>query len=177
MGNVVINGLTAVHAGSGGTVTSPDVCKTPRRCRPQTYNNVAKSSDAAKTAGSVIINGHPACHKDAIFAVSSGDEPGSCGGVSSGTIKGKAEFVTYSPNVLIEGIPAARQTDLMTSNNKNTPPMPLMQPGAGKPPELKEQGADGLEASALPDKLPVQTCGDDLDMLKPLVVAREEDGE
>ena len=168
MGNVVINGLPAVHAGSGGTVTSPDVCKTPRRCRPQTYNNVAKSSDAAKTAGSVIINGHPACHKDAIFAVSSGDEPGSCGGVSSGTIKGKAEFVTYSPNVLIEGIPAARQTDLMTSNNKNTPPMPLQQPGAGKPPELKEQGADGLEASELPDEIDWDVAGTSAHLLKGL---------
>ncbi len=168
MGNVVINGLTAVHAGSGGTVTSPDVCKTPRRCRPQVYTNVAKSADAVQTAGSVLINGHPACHKDATFAVSSGDEPGTCGGVASGTIKGKAEFVTYSPNVLIEGVPAARQTDLMTSNNKNTPPMPLMQPGAGKPPALKTQGAEGLEASGLPDEVDWDVAGTSAHLLKGL---------
>ena len=141
MGNVVINGRTSVHAGSGGTVTSPDVCKTPNRCRPNTYTNVAKSSDTASAAGSVIVNGNPACHKDAIFAVSSGDESGSCGGTASGTIKQKAEFITFSPNVFLENIPATRQADLMTSNNRNTPPMPVMQPGAAQPPALSPVGA------------------------------------
>ncbi len=175
MGNVVINGRTAVHAGSGGTVTSPDICKTPRRCRPVTYNNVAKSSDAAKTASSVIINGHPACNRDSIFAVSSGDEPGSCGGVRSGTIKGKAEFVTASPNVFIEGKPAVRQGDLMTSNNRNTPPMPLMQPGAGKPPDIRPQRAEGLAGSERANEIPVDIKGEQLDLLKSLLVA--DDGK
>jgi len=133
-GKVLINGRTAVHAGSGGTVTSPDVCRTPDKCPPVAYNNVARSSDAARTASTVFINGHPVCHRDSIFATSSGDEGGSCGGVRSGTIKGRAEFITASPDVFIEGIPAVRQGDLMTSNNRNTPPMPLMQPG-GAPPE------------------------------------------
>ncbi len=148
MGNVLINGRTAVHAGSGGTVSSPDVCKTPGKCRPRAYRNVAKSADAAQTAATVFINGHPVCHKDSIFSTSSGDEGGSCGGVRSGTIKGKAEFVTASSNVFIEGVPAVRQGDLMTSNNRNTPPMPLMQPGAGRPPSLDLEGAGSLDENA-----------------------------
>ena len=60
MGNVVINGLTAVHAGSQGTLNTVDVCKTPSKCRPNAFNNVAKSGDAARTASSVMVNGNPA---------------------------------------------------------------------------------------------------------------------
>jgi hypothetical protein len=122
MGNVVINGLTAVHAGSGGVLNTVDVCKVPNKCRANTFNNVALSSDAAQTAGSVIVNGN---------------------------IKQKAEFITFSNNVFIEGIPAVRQTDLMVSNNRNTPPAPLQQPGAGQPPALSPQDTTSLNGSAL----------------------------
>jgi hypothetical protein len=174
MGNVVINGRTAVHAGSGGVVNTVDVCKVPDKCRANTFNNVAQSSNAAKTAGSVKINGNPACHKDAIFAISSGDEPGSCGGVSSGTIKQKAEFITFSSNVFIEGIPAVRQNDLMVSNNRNTPPAPVQQPGAGQPPALSPKGAGDLQASNLPDVVDLHVAGDEVDLLKGLGSTSEE---
>jgi hypothetical protein len=93
----------------------------------------------------VIVNGNPACNKDSIFAVSTGDEPGSCGGVSSGTIKQKAEFITWSANVFFEGKPAVRQNDLMVSNNRNTPPAPVQQPGASQPPSLSPKGAGELK--------------------------------
>lgn len=166
MGNVVINGRTAVHAGSGGVLNTVDVCKVPNKCRPQTFNNVAKSSDAAKTAGTVIVNGNPACHKDSIFAMSSGDEPGSCGGVSSGTIKQKAEFITFSNNVFIEGIPAVRQNDLMVSNNRNTPPAPVQQPGAAQPPSLSPKGASKINATELPDVVDLEVAGDEIHLLK-----------
>lgn len=166
MGNVVINGRTSVHAGSGGVLQTVDVCKTPRRCRPQTYTNIAQSSNSAKTAGSVIVNGNPACNKDSIFAVSTGDEPGSCGGTSSGTIKQKAEFITFSNNVYIEGKPAVRQNDLMVSNNRNTPPAPVQQPGAGQPPSLSPKGADELQASDEPFEIGMTMVGDEMELLK-----------
>ena len=166
MGNVVINGRTAVHAGSGGVLNTVDVCKVPDKCRPNTFNNVAQSTNTAQAAGSVKINGNPACHKDAIFAISSGDEPGSCGGVSSGTIKQKAEFITFSANVFFEGIPAVRQNDLMVSNNRNTPPAPVQQPGAGQPPSLSPQGAGELNASKLPDDVALEVSGINLSLLK-----------
>jgi len=140
-GNVVINGRTAVHAGSQGQLTTVDVCNTPPYCRSVPYNNIAMSQDTAMGATSVMVNGNPACNQTSNFAVSAGDEGGSCGGVASGVIKQMAEFVTFSANVMIEGIPAVRQMDLMTSNLKNTPPMPLQQPGAGMPPPVAPKGA------------------------------------
>ena len=176
MGNVVINGRTAVHAGSGGTVNSPDVCKTPGKCRPRNYTNITVSADSAKTAGSVIVNGNPACNKSSIFSKSSGDEPGSCCGVKSGTIKMKAEFVTFSSNVFIEGIPAVRQFDLMISNNQNTPPMPLQQPGAAMPPGLSPEGAADLAETELKDVGDIKIHGDDINLLKGMMTM-SEDGE
>jgi len=168
MGNVVINGRTAVHAGSDGTLITSDVCKTPRKCKPVAYTNVAKSKDSANTASTVLINGNPACNQTSNFAVSTGDEPGTCGGVNSGTIKQKAEFITYSSNVFFEGKPAVRQHDLMVSNNRNTPPAPLMQPGAGQPPKLSPKGAGALEKTEN-YSTGGGLAGDDADLLSGMV--------
>lgn len=177
MAKVLINGRTAVHAGSQGVYTGPDVCKTPGKCRPRVYTNVARSADAAKTASTVFINGHPVCHKGSIFAVSSGDEAGTCGGVSSGTIKGKAEFITASNNVFIEGMPAVRQGDLMVSNNRNTPPLPLMQPGAGLPPGVSAKGAHEQAPTDGPEKAPVLKLGEHGGWLKARFRLLEDPGE
>lgn len=136
MSNILINGLTAVHAGSGGILVTSDICKTPPFCQPVPFSNVAMSSDATGTASSVVVNGNPVCHVASTFAKSSGDEAGSCGGIMSGTIAGMAEFITFSPNVFIEGQPAVRQGDMMVSNMRNTPPAPIQQPGAGLPSSL-----------------------------------------
>jgi uncharacterized Zn-binding protein involved in type VI secretion len=163
-GNVLINGRTAVHAGSGGTLVTVDVCwtKIGKHTVPIPYTNIARSADAAKTAATVFINGHPVCHKSSIFAKSTGDEPGNRKGIRSGTIQGKAEFVTASPNVFIEGIPAVRQGDWMVSNNCNTAPMPLSQPGAPPAKAIDPDKADELEASELPNDLPLEASGDRL---------------
>ncbi|MCU7843220.1 MAG: DUF4150 domain-containing protein [Candidatus Thiodiazotropha sp. (ex Monitilora ramsayi)] len=151
-GNLLINGRSSVHAGSGGTLSTIDVCNTPsgKGCKTVVYTNVAKSSDAAQTAGTVTVNGNPACTQDSIFAKSSGDEAGRCGGVSSGTIKGKADVVTAAGNVLIEGKGALRQFDLMVSNNQNTPPAPVMQGGGARPDFLDTVGAKDQAATPPP---------------------------
>jgi len=175
MSNVVINGLTAVHAGSNGTLTTVDVCNTPPFCQSVAYTNIAKSADSAKTATSVKINGNPACHLVSNFAQSTGDEAGSCGGVVSGTIKGMAEFITGSPNVFFEGIPAVRQTDMMVSNMKNTPPAPLQQPGAGKPPEVNDEGPNDLSETEPVDVVDWDVSGTDMHFLNGLIGMVEED--
>ena len=128
---VGVNFMSVVHKGSGGvTVAFPDVCKTPAPPSPPVpvpYPNVARSSDAAKTAKKVKADGHPLCTKDSCFKTSTGDEAGSLKGVASNTVKGKAQFVGYSMDVLANGKPVPRALDLMLHNDKNCPPTPLTQ--------------------------------------------------
>ena len=133
--NVLINGRTAVHAGSGGVLSTVDVCLTPvgKKSVPIAYANSALSEDAAATADSIQINNHPACHLGSVFSKSCGDEAGTDKGIKSGSIQGKAEFLQGSHNVYFEGQPAVREGDLMVSNNRNTPPAPLSQPGGDMP--------------------------------------------
>lgn len=140
MSNVLINNRTAVHAGSKGILSTVDVCltKVGSSVVPIPYTNIAESKDATGTASTVFINGEPVCHAGSTFATSTGDEAGSDGGLASGTTEGAAEFITSSPNVFIEGQPAVRMDDLMTSNDGNTPPAPLSQPGGSMPPELRQ---------------------------------------
>lgn len=168
MSNVLINGRTAVHAGSGGILTTVDVCRTKigKPIVNIAYTNIARSADAAQTAATVLINGHPVCHQKSIFAVSTGDEPGDHLGVVSNTIKGKAEFITASSNVLIEGVPAVRQGDMMISNNGNTAPMPLMQPGAAPPAGLDLGAMEEAQSSERPRRIDYGLLGGQTPLIK-----------
>ncbi len=125
------NSLSVVHADSNGITTAfPDVCKTPAPPAPPIpipYPNIAKSSDTANGTSTVQCDGNPVCVKDSNFQVSTGDEAGSLLGVASNKIKGIAEFVNYSFDVLFEGKNVARALDPMLHNQKNTPPFPLVQ--------------------------------------------------
>lgn len=129
--SVGVNNLSVVHKDSGGvTIAFPDVCKTPTPAGPVPipYPNIAKSSDTAQGTTSVECDGNPICVKDSNFMISTGDEAGSAGGgVVSNKIKGKAEFVNFSFDVMAEGKNVARAFDLMLHNDKNTPPFPLLQ--------------------------------------------------
>lgn len=138
---VSANNMTVVHAGSSGTtIAFPDVCKTPAPPAPPIpipYPNIAKSSDTAKGAKSVKADGNPVCVKDSSFMMSTGDEAGALFGVASNKIKGKAEFVSFSFDVQIEGKNVPRAFDLMLHNDKNTPPVPLLQgPGIALAPAI-----------------------------------------
>lgn len=134
---VLINGKTAVHAGSGGLLVTKDVCLTGQQKQPVTYTNVAKSKDASNTAKKTFIHGHPACHQQSCFKKSTGDEAGNHKGQHSGTIQGKAEFLSGSGNVLIEGQPAVRNGEKMVSNNRNTAPGHLQQSNGPVPSALQ----------------------------------------
>ena len=128
---VGVNMLSVVHKGSNGvTIAFPDVCKTPTPAGPIPipYPNIAMSSDTSKGTKKVKIDGQTACVKDSNFMMSTGDEAGSAGGVVSGKIKGKAEFVNFSFDVKFEGKNVCRAFDLMLHNDKNTPPFPVLQP-------------------------------------------------
>jgi hypothetical protein len=141
---VSVNNLTVVHADSGGkTIAFPDVCKTPSPAGPIPipYPNVAMSSDTDAGASTVKCDGNPVCVKDSNFSTSTGDEAGSAGGgVVSNKTKGKAEFVNFSFDVQFEGKSVPRALDLMLHNDKNTPPVPLLQgPAMAMPPTGDEK--------------------------------------
>jgi hypothetical protein len=83
----------------------PDVCKTPTPAGPVPipYPNIGKAAD---TSG-------------AKYAVSTGDEAGSAGGVVSSKIKGPCEFMLYSFDVKFEGQNVCRLGDSLFQNDKN----------------------------------------------------------
>ncbi len=161
--NVLINGRTAVHEDSGGVLQTIDVCLTTvgNSVVPIPYCNVAKSSDAASTASSVQVNGNPACNMKSNFSKSTGDQPGKKKGVASGSIKGKAEFILGSFDVYIEGKPAVRQGDLMISNNKNTPPMPLNQAGGPMPRGLQVNDPNALAPKENAKRIIIKISGNE----------------
>jgi translation initiation factor IF-1 len=119
-----VNRLSLVHQGSDGTAVAsvPDVCltSTPNGPVPMPYPNIAMSRDLSGGSTTVHADGYSAAIKGCTFATSSGDEPGSVGGVTSGVNKGPAEFTLYSFDVKIDGANACRLTDPMTMNRRNT---------------------------------------------------------
>jgi len=152
---VGVNFMTVVHkASSGVTIAFPDVCKTPAPPAgpiPIPYPNIAMASDSDKGTKKIKADGNPICVKDSNFKISTGDEPGSVGGVASSKTKGKAEFINYSFDVKAEGKNVCRAFDLMLHNDKNTPPAPLLQaPMIGMP--IMDDIADEEQSNKL-DKL------------------------
>src|SRR5262247_1756491 len=127
-----VNNLTLCHRQSGGisTATIPDVCKTPPNSLPIPYPNIAFSRDLAKGTTTVKADGGNMCAKyGSQFSKSTGDEPGTLGGVKSGTFMKEATWITYSFDVKLEGKGACRLTDKLFHNHQNTVNMAgLIQP-------------------------------------------------
>ncbi len=122
---VNVNMLTAVHKGSNGMAVAsvPDVCLTPMPTGPPVpipYPNMAMSQNLVAGTTSVKTDGMSAAIKGCQFTPSTGDEPGTAGGVVSGVNKGPAEFIMYSFDVKMEGKNACRLTDQMKMNRGNT---------------------------------------------------------
>lgn len=120
MSFTLVNGLSVVHKKSDGVATAaaPDVCKTPAPNGPVPvpYPNVATSSDLAGGTRTVKVEGNPVAVKDCSFSKSTGDEPGTVGGIASGVNRGKAKFVNYSFDVKLDGKSACRLGDPMSMN-------------------------------------------------------------
>src|SRR6185436_13214123 len=99
MASTFANGLGIAHKGSGGMSSIfPDVCQTPTPGGPVPipYPNVGKSADTSGGPTTVTVDGGMPMVKGARYRMTSGDEAGSAGGVISGTVKGEAEFLSYS---------------------------------------------------------------------------------
>ena len=113
---------TVVHKSSMGMAkTELDVCKTPTPGGPvpTPYPNIAMSAQTSDGSVTVKCDGNPIMLKDSAFSMSTGDEPGSAGGVKSNVIKGEAKPVIYSFDVKVEGRNVFRRSDPMTQNKEN----------------------------------------------------------
>ena len=130
--SINVNGLSLCHQSSDGVsaATLPDVCKTPPNSLPVPYPNIAFSRDLAKGTTTVTADGGNKCaNYGSEFSKSTGDEPGTLGGVKSGTFIKEATWITYSFDVKLEGKGACRLTDKMFHNHQNTVNMAgLLQP-------------------------------------------------
>ena len=112
------------HKGSGGmSIVFPDVCKTPSPSGgtpvPLPYPNIGKSSDTFNGPKTVTVDGQMPMTKGAQYIVSSGDEPGTAGGVVSAKFMSECEFMNYSFDVKFEGRNVCRLGDALFHNSKN----------------------------------------------------------
>ena len=141
---IQINGRTSlnslVHKGSNhfANSTMPDVCKTPSPGGPVPVPYpiiVSLSSDLADGSTTVTADGgNMIAIKGCQFTRCTGDEAGTAGGVKSSTFMKEAKFISYSPDVRIDGQNACRLGDKMTMNHENT----VCLSGAGGPPVMAE---------------------------------------
>ncbi|NOJ81833.1 DUF4150 domain-containing protein [Myxococcus xanthus] len=123
MSKVFANGRSILHKGSGNTHTSaaPDVCKVPTPGGPVPTPFVNSAQDATLTKGSksVTINGQPVALTDSELSVSSGDEPGTAGGLISSKFKGKMAWGSGSVDVKVEGKGVVRFLDVTLHNGNS----------------------------------------------------------
>ena len=122
MALVLVNSLPALHRGGGTSIATPDVCLTPAPPAspvPVPYVNVADYSQSVAFSTVVKVNMMNALTASTTIPTTTGDEAGTATGVISGTVKGKATFITFSPTVMFTGAGAARASDATQQNGTN----------------------------------------------------------
>lgn len=110
------------HKGAPGISTVfPDVCNTPAAPSPIPipYPNIGQSADTSDGPTTVKTDGEMPMVKGSKYSKSSGDEPGTVGGVVSGVNMSECEFMMYSFDVKFEGKNVCRLGDPMFQNKKN----------------------------------------------------------
>lgn len=123
--HITVNSLGLTHKSSTGMskATIPDVCKTPSPGGPipLPYPNFAMSSTLSGGTTTVFAKGGAMiANKPSQYSMSTGDEPGTVGGVKSSTFKQATDWILYSFDVKMDGENACRHTDKKYHNNKNT---------------------------------------------------------
>lgn len=123
--HITVNGLGLTYKGTIGLsiATIPDVCKTPSPGGPipLPYPNIATQSTLKDGTTTVLAKGGKMIAiKGSQYGMSSGDEPGTVGGVKSNVFKKATDWITYSFDVKMDGKNACRHTDKKFHNDKNT---------------------------------------------------------
>ncbi len=108
----------------GKLVAPCDVCLTPQPGTPPPivpicYTNMGETALGQPMSTKVMINGAFALTKASQIKLTSGDEPGVNGGITSGTFIQAAQFIQASAKVTIEGKPAVFMGNSTIQNNNN----------------------------------------------------------
>ena len=117
---VLINKLSLCHKHSTGWVRStlPDVCKSPSS--PVPYTNVAYARIWRTDDDRAFARRGDERHQGLALRGLHRGRAGAGGGVISGVHRHQATWLSWSPNVFIEGQPVTRLTDRMLLNKGNT---------------------------------------------------------
>ena len=102
-----------------------DVCKTPTPGGPvpMPYPNIAMCGQATGQSTKVKISGSWGLTVNSKIPMSSGDEPGTVGGVVSNRFKGEVQYKKGSSKVQLQG-KAAVHVGSMTAHNGSSANMP-----------------------------------------------------
>ena len=118
-----VNNRGVAHGGSGGMSPAfPDVCKTPAPPAPPIpipYPNIGRSADTSSGPSTVKTDGKMPMVKGAKYSKSSGDEPGTIGGIMSSVNRDECEYMLYSMDVKFENNNVCRLGDSLFHNKKN----------------------------------------------------------
>jgi len=113
---------------AGGQCMTPgptDVCKTPSPAGPVPipYPNIAMVNQADDCSSKVKVENKEVVTVKSQIPMSTGDEPGTAGGVVSSKFKGEVKFKNGSSKVLVEGNKWVYVT-CMTGHNGSNANMP-----------------------------------------------------
>ncbi|WP_363796953.1 DUF4150 domain-containing protein [Lysobacter firmicutimachus] len=87
---------------------------------PIPYCNIGSRSQAVSTCPHIQICGAPACNLSAIITSSNGDQPGSMGGVASGTVGSTCRNIKGSSKLSLSCMPATCLSHPTLQNSTNT---------------------------------------------------------
>lgn len=124
---VGVNGMSVVHKESRGVSIAPGPYFLPGPLPVVApLPNLAESKNLQKGTKKVRCDGESVAIDGCVFSPSTLDQAARAGVLSNKT-QGKAELVTFSGDVRVEGKGVGRALDMMTHNDKNTMVAPILQ--------------------------------------------------
>jgi hypothetical protein len=110
--------MPAASSAAGSADAFPDTCNVPSSSGsvPTPFTNTAQCAATEGGAETVLIENVPAVVVGAEISVSSGDESGSAGGVTSGTVASTVTYMQGSSKVLVQGRPLVVLTNVTAHN-------------------------------------------------------------
>lgn len=102
----------------GIAFAAPDVCVTPPGV-PVPYPNLGRLTTSIDASTKVLMENKETIVETSQIPTTSLDEPGTGGGVKSGTVMGAVTFKTYSSKVYAEGKKLVFHTSVTGQNGTN----------------------------------------------------------